>query len=155
MVAGCGVVSTLCHFDNASGDTIRAQFEYSWHGSFYIDVPASTVENGQWTTFLPHVTPLATPFGSRGAVVYRTAGDTDIFIGWQNPLNFVIYGPTCWAELTSRDQLWDQRLLDRMEGLLNDYGGSRKSVSNRDYRIGSSVLTSLARRSTWLCICAG
>lgn len=148
------VVSTLCRFYNASGDTIRVQIEYSWRGSFYIDTPASTVENGQWTTFL-HVKPLATPFGSRGAVVYRTAGDTDVFIGWQNPLNFIIYGPTCWAKLTSKPRVWDQRLLDKMEGLLNDSGGSRKSVDKNGYRVGSSVLTSLARRSTWSWICAG
>ncbi|KAI9566173.1 hypothetical protein HD554DRAFT_2040409 [Boletus coccyginus] len=109
-------VSTLCRFYNASGDQIKVNFDNSWRGSFYKDAPATTVENGQWTTFI-HVHPTSQAVGSAGAVIYRTAGNNDIFIGWQNPWN-TAYEPTCLTESQGKDHWWNVTV---------DIGGSTTS----------------------------
>jgi hypothetical protein len=138
-VDGCvhhGVVSTLSRFYNASGDQIKVNFDHSWRGSFYKDSPPSTVENGQWTTFI-HVHPGGSAKGSAGAVIYRTAADTDIFIGWQNPWN-TAYDPTCWTESQEKNHWWGVGSESFMLHLLDDKAGSRKDADGHGYKASLS-----------------
>lgn len=78
------VARIACPVYNASGDPLTIYLHESWRGSFYKNSPPTVVQNGQWITFF-HVHPMGAAEGSRGAVVYRTAADSNIFIGWQNP----------------------------------------------------------------------
>ncbi|KAF8550539.1 hypothetical protein OG21DRAFT_1513869 [Imleria badia] len=130
-------VSTLCRFYNASGDRIRVNFDHSWRGSFYKDSPPSTVENGQWTTFI-HVHPSGSAKGSAGAVIYRTIADTDIFIGWQNPWN-TAYDPTCWTESQAKDHWWNVGSESYMLYLLDDKAGRRKDADGYGYKVNVQI----------------
>jgi hypothetical protein len=130
-------VSTLCRFYNASGDTIKVNFDHSWRGSFYKDAPSSTVANGQWTTFI-HVHPSSSAKGSCGAVIYRTAADSDIFIGWQNPWN-TSYDPTCLVESQAKDHWWNVGSESYMLYLLDDKSGNRSDYNSYGYKVTASI----------------
>lgn len=151
-----GHVSTLCRIYNASGDRIRIKFDHSWRGYFYKESPVSTVENGQWTTFV-HVHPTYQPCGNAGAVIYGTAVDSDIFLGWQNPFH-PAYNPTCWAEEMGmgkeegKRDWWNANSQANMLQLL-DYKANRCMVEGKDYTVISSQMS--LGTATIIAFCAG
>ncbi|KDQ07793.1 hypothetical protein BOTBODRAFT_48552 [Botryobasidium botryosum FD-172 SS1] len=130
-------VSTLVHVYNASGDRITLQGEHSWRGSFYGGPPESFIENGQWGVFL-HVKPTGAAVGSAGAVIYRTAGSADIFVGWQNPWN-TMYQPTCHGEASSRGWWWDKTTKDHMLSVLDDEATSTFLRSGSGYTVSGKI----------------
>jgi len=132
-------VSTLVRIYNASGDRITLKDDYSWRGSFYSQSAENPIENGQWGVFL-HVKPGGAAVGSCGAVIYRTVGNADIFIGWQNPWN-TSYDPTCYGEARQRDNWWDRGSKSYMLYLLDDKSGNKfnDSGAGSGYKVSGNI----------------
>ncbi|CUA77812.1 LOC100283929 [Rhizoctonia solani] len=123
-------VSTLVLVYNATGDRISVHDSYSWHGHFYSEAPDETVENGQWSSFL-HVHTSGAAVGSKAATIYRSAADTDMFVGWESPWSGT---PSVYADSQKKDYWWDVSSKDSMGDQIDD-GGSRSDFKGEGFEL--------------------
>jgi len=118
---------------NATGDRIKVHLTQDWLGQFFKGAPEVYVENGQWATFM-HTKPWGVPDGSTGAVVYRTASGSDIFIGWRNPWGIFLGPARCLTEVRPENYWWNTASASDMKDLLLSKGDGRCEKSGYGYK---------------------
>ncbi|GLB43545.1 hypothetical protein LshimejAT787_1400570 [Lyophyllum shimeji] len=121
-----------CRIYNASGDRITVNFTHSWVGHFFKESPDEYVENGQWSVFVVVADPV-------GAAIYRTTGQTDIFVGWRHYSHAAWADDiSCYVESREKDHWWavgsEGNLKDRLEK------SGRSSTDNHyGYKVTGSI----------------
>ncbi|TDL14262.1 hypothetical protein BD410DRAFT_846202 [Rickenella mellea] len=130
-------ISCMIRVYNASGDRIKVHFTHSWKGGFYKDAPEEFVENRQWAAFM-HVKLAAAAKGCTGAVVYRTAADTDVMVSWQCP-RAAGSDPTCWAESRAKDHWRNTVTPEFAESVLYGLAKNRNIFTEAGYEVAINI----------------
>ncbi|TDL14256.1 hypothetical protein BD410DRAFT_809876 [Rickenella mellea] len=130
-------ITCMIRVYNASGDRIKVHFTRSWKGGFYKGSPEEIIENGRWSAFV-HVKRSILAAGCTGAVVYRTAADTDVMVSWQCPWA-IGSKPTCYAESRAKDH-WFNTVSDEFaESVLYGLAGNRNTHTEAGYEVAISI----------------